>query len=91
MSDMCLGRDPKGPRRIAELTPEEAYMLKKQHDLKLYVHTCKDIEQVFLTYIQFHAITEKEYVQALVALRLLKPDKPSETVAWSEFYSRIRV
>jgi hypothetical protein len=27
---MCLGRDPKGPRRIAELTPEEAYMLKKQ-------------------------------------------------------------
>ena len=29
LSDMCLGRDTKGPRRIAELTTEEAYMLKK--------------------------------------------------------------
>ena len=44
LSNMCLGRYTKGPRRIAELTPEEAYMLKKQQDLKLYVHSCKDIQ-----------------------------------------------
>lgn len=88
---MCLGRDPKGPRRIAELTPEEAYMLKKQQDLKLFVYSCKDIEQTFLTYIHFHAISEKEYVGALVALKLLKPDLPTETLAWLDFYSRLRV
>ena len=28
--DLCLGREPKGPQRFAELTPEEAYMLKRQ-------------------------------------------------------------
>ena len=27
-SDVCLGRDHKGPLRFAELSPEEAYMLK---------------------------------------------------------------
>jgi hypothetical protein len=91
LSDMCLGRDPKGPRRIAELTPEEAYMLKKQQDLKLFVYSCKDIEQMFITYIHFQAITEKEYVDALVSLKLIKPDLSCESLAWLDFYSRLRV
>jgi len=29
-SDICLGREHKGPVRYAELSPEEAYILKRQ-------------------------------------------------------------
>jgi hypothetical protein len=28
-TDWCVGRGTKGPRRYAELTSEEAYMLKR--------------------------------------------------------------
>ena len=28
-SDLCLGRGTKGPQRFADLSPEEAYMLKR--------------------------------------------------------------
>ncbi len=90
-SDLCLGRDPKGPRRIAELTSEEAYMLKKQQDLKLFVYSCKDVEQAFLTSLHFRSINENEFVETLVKMKLLKADSPTDTLAWLNFYSRLRI
>lgn len=52
-SNLCLGRDSKVPQRFAELSPEEAYMLKKQQDLRLFIYSCKDINQAFLINIHF--------------------------------------
>lgn len=43
-SNFCLGRDTNIPQRFAELSPEEAYMLKKQQDLRIFIYSCKDIK-----------------------------------------------
>ena len=81
-SDLCLSRESKVPRRIAELTSEEAYMLKRQQDLKLYIYSCKDLERAFLSHLHFNLITEKELCGILVSLKLLREDSPSDTLLW---------
>ncbi|CDW78725.1 UNKNOWN [Stylonychia lemnae] len=89
--DICLGREHKGPVRYAELSPEEAYMLKRQQDLKLFVFTCHDLESAFLTNLYFRSINEKEYLDILVKLKLLRADKPNETLLWQNFYCRFKI
>eukprot|EP00347_Sterkiella_histriomuscorum_P007621 403348212 len=90
-SDVCLGREHKGPVRYAELSPEEAYMLKRQQDLKLFIYTCQDLEQAFITNLHFHSINETEFIEILVKLKLLREDNPKDTVVWNSFYGRFRV
>lgn len=91
MSELCLGRDQSCPRKYAELSPEEAYMLKRQQDLKLYVYSCKDIEQAFFTNLQFNHINEREFLEGLVSLKLVRDERPRDSLEWQNFYHRLRV
>lgn len=36
----CSNREAKGPQKYASLTPEESFIKKKQHELKLFVYIC---------------------------------------------------
>jgi len=46
------------------------------------VFTCHDLEAAFLTNLYFRSINEKEYLDILVKLKLLRADKPHETLLW---------
>ena len=89
--DICLGRDSKGPQRFAEISPEEAYMLKKQQDLKLFVLTCEDLEKAFEPYLHFGSINEKEFIEVLIRLHLIREDNPDDTLVWNNFYSKFKI
>jgi len=81
-TDICLGRDHKGPLRFAELTHEEAYMIKRQQDLRLFIYSCEDFERAFHTNLTFQSVSEDEFIEVLTRLKLLKQDNPKETVIW---------
>lgn len=87
----CGGSEFRPPTRYAELSPEEAYMLKKQHDLRVFVLSCEDVKQAFLVNLHFGTITEDEFVETLVSLKLLRTDKPKRSLQWLKVYSKLKI
>ena len=59
--------------------------------MRLFIFTCQDLEQAFQTNLHFHSITENEFIEVLVKLKLVREDSPRETLAWLNFYSRFKV
>ena len=89
----CLGREsvPRGPRRFANLSPEEAYMIKRQQDLRLYVYSCQEFEKAFKSNLHFQNLREDDFVDTLQNLKLLRPDAPKSSLHWTQFYQRMKI
>ena len=66
-------------------------MLKKQQDLKLFVLTCEDLEKAFEPYLHFNSINEKEFIEVLIRLHLIREDNPDDTLVWNNFYSKFKI
>ena len=59
--------------------------------MKLFIFTCNDLEQAFSTNLHFNSLSEKDLITVLKRMKLLREDKPTETVIWQNFYSRLKV
>lgn len=41
--------------------------------------------------MHFNSINEKEFIEILIKLRLIREDNPADTLAWDNFYSKFKV
>jgi hypothetical protein len=76
------------------VTPEEAYMLKKQQGLQIHFIPCAKLknkfEQVVLSNVN-RDITNTEFCTILASLKLLKADLPRTDERWINFYKKFIV
>ncbi len=86
----CLTRDCRA-KNVVEISPEEAYMLKRQQDLRLYLFSAADLEVAFTEPIQKADLSERTLVTILVRHNLIRQDYPKNTVFWNNFYAKLRV
>ena len=59
-----MGSICAGPRYV-ELTAEEAYMVRKQQELKLHTLKCSTIEETFRDLLPYSHIAEEEFIERL--------------------------
>ena len=75
----------------AMVTPEEAYMLKKQQGLQIHFIPCAKLRSRFdqVTISNVHQdITHTEFCAILASLKLLKADLPRTDERWINFYKK---
>ena len=76
------------------VTPEEAYMIKKQQSLNIHLIPCQKLKSRF----QFvgsdstnQTIDQTEFCAILASCKLLKADFPDKDERWERFYSKFIV
>ena len=76
------------------VTPEEAYMIKKQQSLNIHFIPCQKLKVRFQTVCSNsinQSISQSEFCAILAASKLLRSDFPDIDNRWKEFYSKFIV
>ena len=83
MGNMC------GGKRLIELTPEEAYIVRRQKDLNIHSLRCSRVYEVFQNIQHQTDISESQYKQILSQLCLIPHIDAERSVFWQRFYSQL--
>ena len=76
------------------VSPEEAYMIKKQTALQIHFIPCNKIKNLFMQGVITHIDTDispLDFCLKLTRLKLLKADLPRTDERWKRFYSKLVV
>ena len=79
-----------GGKRLIELTPEEAYIVRRQKDLNIHSLRCSRVYEVFQNIQHQTDISETQYKQILSQLSLIPHFDADRSVFWQRFYSQLQ-
>ena len=85
---------PEGKTTNILVTPEEAFMIKKQSMLNIHYIPCEKLKTKFCTAFERNAtqdLSQGEFSHLLAKSKLLKDDFPMTDERWTRFYSKFIV